>query len=85
MRKILFEPEAFNDYNEWANDDIKNFRRIARLILDIQKHPFEGLGKPEPLKYNLKGCWSRRISELHRLVYRVTDIEIIIMSCKYHY
>lgn len=59
--------------------------RIIKLLEEIQRNPFEGTGKPEPLKFNLKGCWSRRIDDEHRLVYQVTNDEIIIISCKFHY
>ncbi len=59
--------------------------RIIKLLEEIQRTPFEGTGKPEPLKYNLKGCWSRRIDDEHRLVYEVTNDEIVVISCKYHY
>jgi toxin YoeB len=85
MRKIQFEPNAFNEYNEWASLNKKVFQKIAKLIINIQKDPFSGLGNPEPLKHNLKGLWSRQITDEHRLVYKITDNEIIIMSCKFHY
>ena len=86
MRKIRFWQEAWDDYQEWANTDIKIYRKIAKLIADIQEQQTsEGLGKPEPLKHDYQGCWSRRITQEHRLVYKVTENEIIIISCKYHY
>ena len=85
MRKIKFEQKAFADYNEWAEINIKIFRKIAKLIVEIQKEPFTGLGKPEPLKHTFLGYWSRHITQEHRLVYKVNDDEIIIVSCKYHY
>ncbi|MFH1050988.1 MAG: Txe/YoeB family addiction module toxin [bacterium] len=85
MKKIKFEKIALKQYNNWANLDNKIFRKIAQLIVDIQKQPFVGLGKPEPLKYEYQGYLSRRITDEHRLVYKVTDDEIIIVSCKYHY
>ncbi|TAL68105.1 MAG: Txe/YoeB family addiction module toxin [Bacteroidetes bacterium] len=85
MKKIKFWQEALEDYKEWANTDTKIYRKIAKLIEDIQNQPFEGLGKPEPLKHDYQGFWSRRITQEHRLVYKVTDEEIIIVSCKYHY
>ena len=85
MRKISFEKTAFEQYNDWLKTDKKIFRRIAKLIVDIQNQPFYGIGKPELLKYEYKGYWSRRITDEHRLVYKVTDDEIIIVSCKYHY
>ncbi|MCH2245601.1 MAG: Txe/YoeB family addiction module toxin [Crocosphaera sp.] len=61
------------------------YKKIVELINDILRQPFSGLGKPEPLKHNLKGYWSRRINDEHRLIYQVTDTEIIIISCKFHY
>ena len=85
MRKVAFEQEAFTNFNEWATVDLKIYLRIVNLIEDVLRHPFTGIGKPEPLKYQYKGLWSRRISDEHRLVYRVTDEEILIASCKYHY
>ena len=85
MRKVLFQNDSFEQYNEWAQKDRKVLKKIAELIKDTLRHPFEGLGKPEPLKGNYKGYWSRRISDEHRLIYKVTDEFIIIASCKYHY
>ncbi|MCL4871258.1 MAG: Txe/YoeB family addiction module toxin [Anaerolineae bacterium] len=85
MRKIAFLPQAFADFNEWATVDRKIYVRIVRLILEIDRMPFSGIGKPEPLKHNLKGLWSRRINDEHRLVYKVTEEEIIIVSCRFHY
>ena len=84
-RKIVFEASAFEDFNEWAKLDKKIYRKIVELIKDIDRSPFLGLGKPEPLKHELSGYWSRRINDRHRLVYKVTDTEVIIISCKYHY
>jgi toxin YoeB len=85
MRQIAFLPTAFEDFVWWATEDAKTHQRIAKLIRDILRDPFKGLGKPEPLRRNLQGLWSRRITEEHRLVYRVTIDEIIIVSCRYHY
>jgi toxin YoeB len=84
-RRILFEAEAFEDFNEWAKMDRKIYQKIVELIKDIERSPFLGIGKPEPLKYELSGFWSRRISGEHRIVYQVTDREILIASCKNHY
>ena len=84
-RKIVFESSAFADFNDWARLDKKIHRKIIELIKDIDRNPFKGLGKPEPLKHDLKGYWSRRINQEHRLVYKMTNEEIIILSCKYHY
>ena len=85
MRRISFLPEAFDDYNLWRRENKKIQSRIADLIKDIGRNPFTGIGKPEPLKHYLKGLWSRRITDEHRLVYKVTDEEITIYSCRYHY
>ncbi|WP_017293394.1 Txe/YoeB family addiction module toxin [Geminocystis herdmanii] len=85
MRKITFEINAFEQFNYWVNIDKKIFKKILLLLKDTQKNPFTGLGKPEPLKHDLQGYWSKRINEEHRLVYRVEDDSIIIISCRYHY
>jgi len=70
---------------EWVIEDKKVFFKLADLIEEIRRTPFEGRGKPEPLKHDLKGFWSRRITDEHRLVYHVSDEEIYVLSCKYHY
>jgi toxin YoeB len=85
VRLIAFHQSAFDDYNDWAKLDRKTFERVRRLVVETAKSPFEGIGKPEPLKHELKGYWSRRITDEHRLVYQVTDKQITIISCKYHY
>jgi toxin YoeB len=85
MRNIAFERDAFSQFNSWSKEDKKTYARIVKLIDDILREPFSGIGKPEPLKHNLEGCWSRRITDEHRLVYRVTDADVVILSCKYHY
>ena len=69
----------------WQKNDKNILKRINTLIKDIKRNPFEGIGKPEPLKYELAGCWSRRINSEHRLVYEVREREIVIISCRYHY
>ncbi|MGL5508464.1 MAG: Txe/YoeB family addiction module toxin [Microcoleaceae cyanobacterium] len=84
-RRIVFESSAFEDFTEWTVLDKKIYRKIVELIKDINRSPFEGLGKPEPLKHDLSGFWSRRIDREHRLVYQVTDEAIVIIACKYHY
>lgn len=81
MKKVAFEPEAFEQLGQWATED----KKILELIRDIQRDPFAGIGKPEPLKYELQGYWSRRITDEHRLVYKVDEDLLIILSCKYHY
>lgn len=85
MKRITFERGAFRDFTDWATIDKKIYKRIVDLILDILRHPFSGLGKPEPLKHELRGYWSRRINDEHRLVYKVEDDAVVIVSCKYHY
>lgn len=85
MKQIAFEEKAFEDFTNWASQDKKLYTKIIALIKDIKRSPFLGLGKPEPLKHELSGYWSRRINDEHRLVYKVTDTMIIIASCKYHY
>lgn len=85
MRNVTFTPEAFEHFNDWATQDKKIHRKIITLINDTLRQAFTGLGKPEPLKHELKGYWSRRITDEHRLVYKVTETEIIILSCRFHY
>jgi len=75
----------FEQYSEWALDDKKTFERIRRLIVETARDPFLGIGKPEPLKGELSGYWSRRISDEHRLVYKVERDKITIVSCRTHY
>lgn len=83
---ITFEPNAFTAYQEWAISDKQVFKKINELIQSIDRTPFEGIGKPEPLKYALKGTWSRHISGEHHLVYQIiSETEIIIIQCKFHY
>lgn len=76
---------AWTDYVYWQGQDRKTLRRINKLITDVQRNPFEGIGKPEPLKENLAGFWSRRIDETNRLVYSVEGGQLTIISCRYHY
>jgi len=85
VRRIAFLPTAFDDFSQWATNDRKVYARIVKLIKDIDRDPFVGIGKPEPLKHELAGLWSRRITDEHRLVYKVTDKEIIVVSCRFHY
>jgi toxin YoeB len=85
MRQVVFESGAFNDFTDWATRDKKVYAKIVTLIRDTLRSPFSGLGKPEPLRDNLRGFWSRRITDEHRLVYKVTDEAIIIVACRYHY
>ena len=86
MIEILsWTKEAWSDYTYWQTQDKKTLKRINKLILDTQRSPFEGIGKPEPLKENLSGFWSRRIDETNRLVYIVDNNNLTIISCRYHY
>jgi toxin YoeB len=85
MRNIVFVPKAFKEYQEWISTDRKTALRIGDLIRDILRNPFDGIGKPEPLKHDFAGCWSRRINQEHRLVYAVSDTAIVVYSCWSHY
>jgi len=85
MRLITFDPVAFEEYNTWGEIDKKVLKRLRSLIIETTRTPFEGTGKPEPLKGDYRGCWSRRITSEHRLVYRVTDKAIEIVTCRGHY
>ena len=82
---ISFEQDAFEDFINWSIVNKDTFKKIVLLIKEIKRTPFEGTGKPEPLKHNLTGYWSRRINLEHRLVYKKSGDEIIIISCKGHY
>jgi len=82
---IIFSKNSWEDYTSWLADDKNMLKKINELIKDIQRTPFEGRGKPEPLKYDFAGYWSRRIDREHRLVYQVIDDKIVIISCRYHY
>jgi toxin YoeB len=83
--KLAFEPNGWEDYLHWQATDTAMLRKLNRLIGECLRHPFEGTGKPEPLKGDLAGFWSRRIDREHRLVYRVTATTIEIVQCRYHY
>lgn len=85
MKKIVFETDAYKNFEEWKIKSPQTLSKIEDLIIDIKSNPFKGIGKPEPLKHNHKGCWSRRINLEHRLIYRVTSDSIQIISCKGHY
>ena len=84
-RKLAWTNEAWKDYIYWQSQDKKTLKRINKLIAAAKRHPFEGIGKPEQLKENLSGFWSRRIDEPNRLVYAVTDEYLTIISCRYYY
>ena len=83
--RIVFSKNAWEDYASWLTEDKKMLKKINILIKDIQRNPYEGLGKPEPLKFDLAGLWSRRIDLEHRLVYRIEEGDLLIYACKYHY
>jgi toxin YoeB len=83
--KLCFTKEGWEDYLFWQVADKKRLKKINKLLKDIQRSPFDGLGKPEPLKENLAGLWSRRIDQEHRLVYALKDDTLIIVQCRYHY
>jgi toxin YoeB len=84
-RKLAWTDEAWKDYIYWQTQDKKTLKRINKLINDTMRQPFEGIGKPEPLRENLSGFWSRRIDDTNRLVYAVDDDFITIISYRYHY
>jgi toxin YoeB len=84
-RKLAWTGEAWSDYLYWQGQDKKTLKRINKLIDKTLRTPFEGIGKPEALKENLSGFWSRRIDETHRLVYAVDDKQLTIIACRYHY
>ena len=83
--RLIFSKNSWEDYISWQAEDKKMLKKINELIKDIQRSPCEGLGKPEPLKYDLAGLWSRRIDREHRLVYQVSGDDILIYSCRFHY
>ena len=85
MRTLKFTDEGWDSYVYWQTQDRKTLKRINDLVKDVQRDPFAGIGKPEPLKHGLSGCWSRRIDESTRFVYMVNDVELIVISCRYHY
>ncbi|MBQ7217770.1 MAG: Txe/YoeB family addiction module toxin [Synergistaceae bacterium] len=83
--KLLWDERAWSDYLSWQASDKKTLRKINAILKDIQRSPYDGIGKPEPLKENLSGWWSRRIDSANRIVYREKDGIIVIASCKGHY
>ena len=82
---IVFSPQAWQDYQHWQTADRTILKRVNRLITETCREPYEGIGKPEPLKYGLAGAWSRRITDEHRLVYRVVDGNLEVLQVRYHY
>jgi toxin YoeB len=83
--KLIFSENAWDDYQYWIKTDKKILKRVNTLIQDIQRSPFSGIGKLEPLKHGLSGYWSRRINDEHRIVYKATDDSIFIAQVRYHY
>jgi toxin YoeB len=83
--KLIFSDHAWADYLHWQKTDKKILQRINTLIEDMKRHPFEGIGKPEPLKHALSGYWSRRINDEHRIVYKAAADAILIAQLRYHY
>ncbi len=83
--RVLFTEQAWNDYLYWQKNDKRILKRVNELIRDTQRSPFDGIGKPEPLKHQLQGFWSRRINDEHRLVYEVEDNDLRIVACRFHY
>jgi toxin YoeB len=83
--KLVFAEKAWEDYLYWQKTDKKILKRVNALIKDISREPFEGIGKPEPLKHALSGYWSRRINHEHRIVYKVQDDSLLIAQLRYHY
>ena len=82
---ILFTPDSWEDYLYWQKTDKKIQKRINLIIKDINRTPYDGIGKPEALKFKLQGCWSRRMNQEHRLVYEITGSNLIIIACRFHY
>ena len=83
--RLMWLTEAWNEYLYWQSQDKKTLERVNALIKETMRHPFTGIGKPEPLKSNLSGWWSRRITREHRLVYKVENKMLIILQCRFHY
>jgi toxin YoeB len=82
---VTFTPTALDDLRYWLKTDQRQADRILALLEEIRRTPFDGTGKPEPLRFQLAGCWSRRIDREHRLVYQVEESEIVVIACRYHY
>lgn len=85
MRQLVFHAQGWEDFSYWSRNDRATTKRVLRLINETLRDPFSGIGKPEPLKHSMPGAWSRRITDEHRLVYLVTDKEIVILQARYHY
>lgn len=83
--QLILDINALEDLRYWVRNDRKKAEKILKLIDEVSNSPFSGTGKPEPLKHLLSGCWSRRIDEEHRLIYRLHDDQITLLACRYHY
>lgn len=83
--RLVWTTNAWEDYLYWQDNDKKTLRRVNQLLRDTLRDPFEGIGKPEPLKYGAEGAWSRRITQEHRLVYTVAGTDLVILQARYHY
>jgi len=83
--RYLFNEDSWDEYLFWQRTDRKMLKRINALLKDISRDPYKGMGKPEPLKYKFRGCWSRRIDSEHRLIYQDRENEIRILKCRFHY
>lgn len=85
MLELVFDSNAVEDLQWWVKTDRRKALKVLDLIQAVQRDPFQGIGKPEPLKHELSGCWSRRIDQEHRLVYQPTNQKVKILGCRYHY
>jgi toxin YoeB len=83
--RLVITSLGWEDYCHWQTNDKTTLRRVNRLLEDVLRHPTEGIGKPEPLRHAMEGCWSRRIDEEHRLVYVVENDDVIILQARFHY
>lgn len=83
--RLVWTADAWSDYLYWQTTDRKMLKRVNQLLRDVLRDPFEGIGKPEPLKYGADGAWSRRITQEHRLVYMLSDGDLVILQARYHY
>ena len=83
--RLVWTADAWSDYLHWQTTDRKMLKRVNQLLRDVLRDPFEGIGKPEPLKYGADGAWSRRITQEHRLVYMLSDGDLVILQARYHY
>ena len=83
--RLVFDPNALEDLRFWVDKDRRRALKVIDLIEAVFKSPYDGIGKPEPLKFELSGCWSRRIDQEHRLVYRVDGGDLVVLGCRYHY